>query len=190
MVKGGTMFNDRKAAHMAAVLLQKAGGSLNVLKLTKLLYLAERESLDRYGLPISDDCMVSMPRGPVLSNTLDLTNGYALSQDWEYWIEDREQHQVKLKRPFAQQDLDSLSEAALSALDAVWGRFGHMDQWQLVKFTHDECAEWEDPGRSSFPIPAKRVFIALGKTRHEADILNRELLAQKGFDSLFAEDGA
>ena len=184
------MFNEIKAAQMAAFLLQKGGGELNVLKLTKLLYLAERESMDRSGMSISDDYMVSMPNGPVLSNTLDLTNGNVKSAQWESWIEDREHHKVKLKKDFVREDLSSLSQNAISALEAVWNKFGEMDQWDLVKYTHDKCDEWENPGRSSVPIPSKRVFKALGKSAEEIEVLNRELAAQKRFDLLFDEEGA
>ena len=35
------------------------------------MYLAERESLARYGEPITGDVLVSMKHGPVLSKTLD-----------------------------------------------------------------------------------------------------------------------
>ena len=184
------MFNEKKAAQMAAFLLQKGGGQLNVLKLTKLLYLADRESMDRVGMSISDDYMVSMPKGPVLSNTLDLTNGNVRSAQWESWIEDREHHNVKLKKNFAREDLSSLSQNAISALEAVWDKFGKMDQWALVDYTHDKCDEWENPGRSSLPIPSKRVFKALGKTHDEIEVLSRELAAQKSFDCLFDEESA
>ncbi|HTH08426.1 MAG TPA: Panacea domain-containing protein, partial [Acidovorax sp.] len=62
-------FNERKAAQAAACLLHKAGGSLSVLKLMKLMYLAERRSLKKYGDTITGDAFVSMPHGPVLSMT-------------------------------------------------------------------------------------------------------------------------
>ena len=83
-----SLFNERKAAQAAAYLLCKAGGSLNVLKLVKLMYLAERESLRRYGETITGDALVSMRNGPVLSATLDHINGLVPScQDgWDSLI--------------------------------------------------------------------------------------------------------
>jgi len=48
---------------------------MNYLKLMKLLYLADRESMRRNGRPISGDRYVSMDHGPVLSQTLNLING-------------------------------------------------------------------------------------------------------------------
>jgi len=41
------MFNQRKVAQMAAFLLRRRG-CMNYLKLMKLLYLADRESMKRY----------------------------------------------------------------------------------------------------------------------------------------------
>ena len=39
-------FNERKAAQMAAFFLHQGGGKLEVLKLMKLLYLADRQAMD------------------------------------------------------------------------------------------------------------------------------------------------
>src|SRR5207249_3792384 len=65
-------FNERKATQAAAHLLRLRGGSMSYLKLIKLLYLADREALLRWGRPISTDCYMAMDRGPVLSRVLDL----------------------------------------------------------------------------------------------------------------------
>src|SRR5437667_12283059 len=65
-------FNERKATQSAARLLELRGGRMSYLKLIKLLYLADRESLLRWGRPISTDRYFSMDRGPVLSRVLDL----------------------------------------------------------------------------------------------------------------------
>lgn len=182
------MFNERKAAEMAAFLLQRAGGKLNVLKLTKLLYLAERESMNLHGFPICGDRMVSMPKGPVLSGTLDLTSGNTISPHWEALIEDREHHDVRLRTPVERTDLCELSDSAISVMEKVWEKFGQMDQWQLVKFTHDKCAEWEDPNGSSVLIPPKRVFAAVGKSPEAAGFMAKELAAQNYLDSLFSDE--
>ena len=49
------LFNEKKAAQAAAYFLLRAGGPLTVLKLMKLLYLAERGSFERYGTPMIGD---------------------------------------------------------------------------------------------------------------------------------------
>jgi len=60
------MFSEKKIAQVAAFFVSKAGGRLNHMKLLKLIYLSDRESLDQWGEPISYD---SMERGSVLSST-------------------------------------------------------------------------------------------------------------------------
>jgi uncharacterized phage-associated protein len=181
------MFKERKAAQLAAALLDKAGGRLNVLKLTKLLYLVEREAMKRHGFQVSDDQMVAMPKGPVLSQTLDLTNGFVESTAWEDLIEDREGHVVKLKNTMVRQDFSALNDATIEIVSAVWAEFGHMSQWDLVKFTHDQCSEWEDPNGSSLQIPPKRVFMATGKSAAEAEWMANEMRAQQYFDRLLED---
>ena len=69
------LFQEPKAAQAAAFMLYKANGKLEVLKLMKLMYLAERESFARFGEGLTGDALVSMPYGPVLSMTLDFING-------------------------------------------------------------------------------------------------------------------
>ena len=69
------LFNERRTAQVAAFLLHRAGGSLPLIKLMKLMYLAERLSLQRYGEPLTGDRLVSMGHGPVLSRTYDHING-------------------------------------------------------------------------------------------------------------------
>ena len=80
------MFNERKAAQMAAFFLgQLLDRKMPHLKLMKLLYLSDREAVRAFGWPISGDRLVSMPHGPVLSQTLNLMDGDVESQPggWE-----------------------------------------------------------------------------------------------------------
>lgn len=67
-------YREDKATQTAARLLSHAGGRLPVLKLMKLLYLAERRAIVEYGRPMVFDSYCSMPHGPVMSFTLDRIN--------------------------------------------------------------------------------------------------------------------
>jgi len=69
-------YNARKAAQVIAYLAMKAGHArLPVLKAVKLVYLADRESLSRFGFPLLEEPQVSMPHGPVNSTTYSHING-------------------------------------------------------------------------------------------------------------------
>ena len=155
---------------MVAFFAIKAGGSINVLKLAKLLYLGDREHMSRHDMPILFDRFVSMDNGPVTSKTLNHINGLSESdQDWSDFVSGRIGHQIKVARRDIQiGDLDELSDADVETLESVWERFRGMDRFDLAQWTHDNCAEWEDPEGTSLPIPYKRVFEALGKDRPDA----------------------
>ncbi len=176
---------------MAAFFADKEGGSINVLKLMKLMYLADREAMHRYGFPISLDNMVSMQHGPVLSRALNLSRGLEskASQDiWDSWISDRENHAVELIENLERKDLDYISEADLEVLEFVWEKFGQMNGWELRDYTHEHCAEWKDPestGRGSFPIEEIDVFRAVGIADEEATFLAKELIEQKSLRRSF-----
>ena len=184
------LFDERKAAEAAAFLLFKAGGSLPLIKLVKLLYLAERLSLQRYGEPLTGDRLVSMPNGPVLSMTYDHIQGALPSCEggWESWVADRAGHVValrdgsKIRTP--EQDLLRLSDSDLEVLTEVWERFGHWDRWKLVRYTHsDACPEWEDPEGSSRPISYERLFSKLGYSREQAAVLVARIDAQRALNA-------
>ncbi|MEE3701578.1 type II toxin-antitoxin system antitoxin SocA domain-containing protein, partial [Mannheimia haemolytica] len=49
------MFDELKIAQATAYLLHKAGGTMEHIKVMKLLYLADRLSWQRYGYSISND---------------------------------------------------------------------------------------------------------------------------------------
>jgi len=162
------LYNEERTAQAAAYFLHMAGGRLPLLKLMKLLYLAERESYRIHGEPIFGDRLVSMPHGPVLSVTLNIVNdwgGHSMG-GWNDWVEDRSGHELALRDPSRirnEQDLRALSDDDVNILHAIWTRFGHFGKYELVEYTHSPaCPEWEDPQGSSLPIPLERLLRAVG----------------------------
>lgn len=183
------MYNERKAAQIAAWFLRQQGGRMPHLKLIKLMYLADRQALAEHGFPLSGDSVVAMPHGPVLSLTLNYINGDLESGEdgWEAWISDRENYEVALReRPQGHDKLDELSPADVDILTGVWKRFGGMTKFQISDYTHDHCPEWQDPQGSSFPIPFSRIFEALGRNPDEAKWLEQRITEQTQIDRLFA----
>lgn len=154
-------YNARKAAQAVAYFLSKSDKKrLNVVKVVKLVYLADRESIERYGFPILDEDRVSMRLGPVNSTTYSFINGEMEDSAWSEYLRDRSNHQISLRHSVQEDELDELSEADLACLDATWKKFGSMDQWELVNWTHDpdNVPEWEDPDGSSLLIPMSRIL--------------------------------
>lgn len=169
------MYNPRKASQTVAFFALKTGvNAINVLKAVKLVYLADRENIARFGVPILDERRVSMKHGPVNSYTYDHIKGEVPPQydgGWGDFVADREGHDVGLAfNEMTLDDLDELSDAEIETLDDVWNRFGGCDQWQLVDFTHDtnNIPEWTDPkGIGSRTIPLEDMMAAIGIAGHK-----------------------
>lgn len=188
-------FSSDKAGQIAAVFAAEAGGRINVLKLVKLIYLADRHSMELYSHPITYDNWVSMDHGPVPSTTLNLINGHVqdVGDTWGRWIADRENHTASLapdaltnNGELNRDSLDQLSDADIAVIRQVWADLGHMDQWALVKFTHEHCPEWQDPQGSSSPISEWRLLRELGRTEEEAIEEAQNIIEQRQLDSFFA----
>jgi len=183
------MFTPAKIAQMAAFFTEKQGGTIDMLKLVKLLYLADREAMDRFGEPISYDNFFSMDTGPVGTNTLNLLDGFVGGADgakWGEWISDRENHKVSLNREFGRDDLDELSDADLEVLGVVWQQFGRMDKWTIRDWTHNNCGEWQDPEGSRLPITDAEILREVGLEPEEADELAADIQAERHLDSLLS----
>ena len=161
------IFSVQKVAHMAAFFLARREGPMSHLKLIKLMYLADRLSMERYDAPMSDDAHYSMKNGPILSNTLNLLRGMKRDDVWSDLISPVDDNQVQLNRNFDWEELDELSRADLAILDEVFARFGRMKRWEIVNYTHT-LPEWVDPGASCLPIDAAMTFQALGASEELA----------------------
>lgn len=175
------MFNVRKAGQVAAFFASAEGGTINLLKLMKLIYLAERTYLDRFDALILDDRFFSMKHGPVCTNTLDCINGSRRDMDgWDEFITDRENYMLSTTKEISRaEELDELSNAEISVLTDTWTDHGSKTNWELVDWTHENCSEWADPDGSSLPISYEAVLKALGKPDPES--LGKRVYSEAAF---------
>ncbi|MBY5614095.1 Panacea domain-containing protein [Rhizobium leguminosarum] len=177
-------YDVTKAAQAVVYLAVKAGGKINVLKLSKLLYLAEREFMNRYDEPMFFDRLVSMPDGPVASITLNLINGNAEDEAWQKFVAPRQGYDIAPSAGVVVDDLEDLSIADVEILDDLWDKFGNFDKYKLRDWTHQQenVPEWKDPNGSSSGISHFEVFDKLGKSDPSAlveQLDERRKLAQE-----------
>jgi uncharacterized phage-associated protein len=167
-------FNEAKATQAAAYLLKLRGGRMSYMKLIKLLYLVDREALIRWGRPVTTDRYVSMDRGPVLSNVLDLiSQGPAPGTEsvWDRYISEPSGYEVGLRR---EAPTDELSPAEISLIEEIFRKYGHMSRWELVDRVH-ELPEWQDPEGGAIPIRYADILKASGKSPDEIEAILAEL---------------
>jgi hypothetical protein len=86
-------FNIGKATEAGCLFLERAGGRMNNTKLVNLMYLLDRLSLDRRGVPVAGGDYLSIRNGPVTSELFHLINARRLfgepDQQWEQSVSDR-----------------------------------------------------------------------------------------------------
>ena len=167
-------FNERKATQAAAHLLRLRGTEMSYMRLIKLLYLADREALLRWGRPITTDTHVSMDRGPVLSRVLDLATDGDLPGETSIWathITEPERHSVRLR---SDPGAEELSTAEAQLLDEIFERYGAKSRWELVELTH-HLPEWTNPQGSAISIQCRDILKAGGKTDLEIAAIEDEL---------------
>ncbi len=175
------------AAQVAAYFALESGGRINILKLSKLLYLVEREYMARFDEPMFYDRLCSMPDGPVASITLNLINGEFDDARWSAFIGARERYDIPVREGVSDASLDHLSKADRALLDDIWERFGAYDRYALRDWTHrsDNIPEWNDPAGSSKPIYHEDVFRFLGKDNSKE--LARSVEERRSLASAFQE---
>ncbi|MEQ8820214.1 MAG: Panacea domain-containing protein [Sumerlaeia bacterium] len=175
-------FNEKKATQLAARFLQAAGGPLSRIHLLKLMYLADRLAIGRYGSPITGDRPYSMRWGPVLSKVYDLmkVDEPLASGVGAYWLDHIENSQTMaiLKSTPA----TTLSRADQRIVEEIVEKFGPVeDPFVLSDLTHT-FPEWQDPGSSSRPISMRAILEVQGFDDEEIE----ELLSLQRTDGLIS----
>ena len=145
-------FNLEKLVNALALFAASGISDLTKLKAAKLLYLADRLHLYKYGRPITGDRYVAMDLGPVPEDAFQLIS--RLIQPVE--VEDEalkvaldrlEVHRGLLHRykyPIlkarTQPDLSVFSDSEVEVLNQVFAEYGRRTARELVDLTHEHLA--------------------------------------------------
>jgi uncharacterized phage-associated protein len=168
-------FDEAKATQAAAYFLDLRGGRMHSIKLIKLLYLADREALLRWGQIFTTDHHVSMPNGPVTSKILNLVTDDRSKPYWSQYISaplgDYEVELLK-KAP-----TDRLSRAEEKLMQELFKQYGHRNRWDLIDNVMHKLPEWRDPNGSSIPISTRDILEAGGENEEEIRAVIREVHA-------------
>ena len=128
--------------------LLKNVGKSDKIKIVKLLYLADKYHLIKYGRTITNDEYWAMYHGPVGSNTKDVLefDDMSLSDNEAEYASlllcqvDKTSFEVN---PSANPDkFNYLSETDIEALNFVIDKFGSMNTWDIRDFSH-KYPEWK-----------------------------------------------
>jgi uncharacterized phage-associated protein len=179
------MQNVLKTLQAAGVLIraERATG-MNYMRLLKLLYIADRESLRECGRPITGDRTVAMKRGPVLSGTLNLIKGeHGESHLWQDFFEKQDYRVQLLKNP----DISELSKFEIRLLQRIADKYRLFDEWDLVEETHT-FSEWEKnyQANTSTNIPVADILEGVGRNA-DKDAILEQLEERRKIDQFFQQ---
>jgi uncharacterized phage-associated protein len=173
-------FDEKKSAQMVGYFAQLASRAIGKMKLIKLVYLSEREYLNRYLLPMTLDEFYSMKDGPVASATLNGINGRLNKSLWAKWIK-VDGRQVTAARARKRGEFDQLSNADIRVLDAVWAKFGKLSDHQIWEYVHskENVPEYTKVDSGRVQIRYSDILAALDKDSaaeiaEEIQIMQRE----------------
>jgi uncharacterized phage-associated protein len=158
-------FRSRKAAQICAFFALKNGGTIEKLKLIKLIYFSERDFIRENEFPMLFDEFYSLYNGPICSSTLNGINGIVTPDNETIWSEyiARNGNIVVPVKSFSLDDLDELSAAEECTLQSIWDRLGHMTASQLRNYSHENCPEYTQVDEGCrLPITYGELVSAIG----------------------------
>lgn len=142
MIKLHFTFEPQKSTQALNFFSVQQGGQINKMKALKLVFLADRYHLRKYGRMITNDNYLAMKHGPVPSTTKDIAESNDYLDDTIKEYSSRYIHPGNRNfRSISDVDTSVFSESDIEALSFAWDSFGKYDQYQLRDITHT-YPEW------------------------------------------------
>ena len=125
-----------------------------ILRIFKLIYLAEKLHLERYGVMLCNDRYDALQYGPAPRNIYDIINEARYVDRYGFQVQERD---IEVLR---EENSGHISEATRRCLDEVLERFGDVPIGRLVEESHDSAWEeaWDDHGVARrFEMPLESI---------------------------------
>lgn len=136
-------FDHKKATQAINYFSQKEGGKIDMMKVIKLIYFADRYHLRKYGRPVVNDTYWAMSFGPVGTTVKDIA-GFSLFLDEEelrYAVEYLAKGDSYFILSKNKVDDKVFSDSDVEALEFAYSNFGKFGQFDLAEITH-KYPEW------------------------------------------------
>ena len=168
MVEVEFQFNRAKAMETILYLANRVSNH-DVYGLCKLIYLADKTSLEKYGRFVFGETYVAMEQGATPSNAYDM-----LKQIEEAPIPEMQRRGYEVI-PLRDTNLDWLSKADLECLDKTIAAYGKASYLVRRCAAHDTAwaRSWEEKGTAgSIGIPVVRIAESLENSEDLVDYLS------------------
>lgn len=128
---------------------RKKEGQINKMKAIKLIYLADRYHLRKYGRPIVGDTYWAMKLGPVGSYTLNVADlsevnldGDCLKYSREYLSHPKNDSKNQEILSRKEVEMGVFSQTDIEAFERIYQEFGDKDQFELARVVTHRYPEW------------------------------------------------
>lgn len=153
--------NDRKATDAVARLIEMSGADVDYLRISKLMYLADRKAILERGIPIVGGHYFSMWKGPAISEVMNFVKCRNAPR-WKEVISHLRGHALNL---LTRSKYESLSAPEVAILDEVVKTHFLCSTEDLVEWCHQNCPEYENVGWfRRRPIEIERILSSEGKS--------------------------
>lgn len=143
--KGQLEFDYKKAIQAINFFAKKEGGQISKLRVLKLIWLADRYHLRKYGRPILNDTYFAMPYGPVASAVKDITGfNFLDSCDLEqtYLMDYLTREAEYTIKSIKDVNTDVFSDSDIEALETISQEYGTSSTHDLIELSH-KFPEWK-----------------------------------------------
>lgn len=150
-------FNQEKAVEVILYIAHKIPDP-TFHSVSKILYFADKTSLERYGRFICGETYYAMEHGPVPTNIYNLMKDAVTTEQYGFKVENE-----RVLVPLRQPDQDQLSESDLLCLDQMIELYGNMPFWKKTEDSHDAAWEraWNERGSKSSNMMAIEDIVKL-----------------------------
>lgn len=163
-------FDCTKAIETILYLAKRISDS-NLYSICKLLYYADKTSLEKYGRFIFGESYAAMQEGATPSNAYDLLKEIAQEPIDQLKVEGNN------VIPLRDANLDYLSESDIECLDQIIAIYGEMPSWKRGVDAHDVAwnKAWAERGtKRSVPMPVESIAESLADSKDLIDYLTNQ----------------
>jgi len=155
---------------------------MDLLKLIKIMYAIEKESLKRWGRLVTYDRLYSLRHGQVVSQTYNMAEyrERPAKTTWGDYINTTKEDIVHLNLN-QECGISQLSRAEIELIKEVYASNKDKTPGQLMDEHHNQdiTPEWTDPGTSRIETKYSDLLRILGKTNEQITEFENELKCLK-----------
>lgn len=132
-------FDEKVAMNAVLYIVEQMGGKVDMHKIFKTLYFADREHLSKYGRRITGDFYIKMKYGPVPSKIDDIFkavrgDSFFSGEAFKHYFHFINQYVIESNTKC---DTDYLSQTDIECLDIAIGMCRDKNFNELTEFSHD-----------------------------------------------------